>query len=116
MNRCPSCQYPIFSDALRCPKCQTFLKAFGHPGIPLYQAEQGTFLCNNCIYHLDNTCNFPQRPYAKSCTLYQTENITLEPRKTSKTSLRSWVYQNRAWLFLIGLFLGCLVITMLTKK
>ncbi|MEL6494650.1 MAG: zinc ribbon domain-containing protein [Cyanobacteria bacterium J06623_7] len=70
MPSCPQCQKLVDSQALNCPHCNNPLKAFGHPGMPLYQAEKGTSLCDRCTYHLDDTCNFPQRPAAQTCTLF----------------------------------------------
>lgn len=118
MNYCPSCHQSSSSNSLYCPKCKSPLTAFGHSGIPLHQADQGTVLCSNCIYHLDDTCDFPQRPYALSCTLYQDQDIKLELPKTPKTSLswRFWLYQNRGWLILVSLFLGCFLLVFLSKK
>jgi tetratricopeptide (TPR) repeat protein len=29
------------------------------------------YLCSSCTYHLDNTCPISQRPYVKSCNVYQ---------------------------------------------
>jgi len=70
MPACPRCQQPVGSQAVRCPCCQAPLKAHGHPGIPLHRAPEGEFLCDRCAYHADNSCNFPQRPYARSCPLF----------------------------------------------
>ena len=70
MPSCPKCKQSVDSQAVTCPHCNNPLKAFGHPGIPLYQSENDRWLCDRCTYHLDDTCNFPQRPYAKSCTLF----------------------------------------------
>jgi len=70
MPACHRCQSPVSSQAVTCPRCQAPLKAHGHPGIPLYRAPEGAFLCDRCAYHADDTCNFPQRPYARSCPLF----------------------------------------------
>ncbi|MEA5513598.1 zinc ribbon domain-containing protein, partial [Nodularia sp. UHCC 0506] len=70
---CPTCHQLVDNQAITCPYCRTTLKAYGHPGIPLHRATGKEFLCDSCTYHADDTCNFPQRPYAKDCTLY--ENI-----------------------------------------
>jgi hypothetical protein len=70
MLSCPKCKQSVDSQAVTCPHCNNPLKAFGHPGIPLYQSEDDRWLCDRCTYHLDDTCNFPQRPYAKRCTLF----------------------------------------------
>lgn len=62
---CPRCHQSIDSQAVACPYCRIEIKAFGHPGIPLHRAEGTSFLCNSCTYHADDSCNFPQRPYAQ---------------------------------------------------
>ncbi|NJL90883.1 MAG: zinc ribbon domain-containing protein [Coleofasciculaceae cyanobacterium SM2_1_6] len=70
MPQCPQCHQPIDSQAVICPHCRTPLKAYGHPGIPLHRSTKGTYLCDSCTYHADDSCNYPQRPYAQECTLY----------------------------------------------
>ncbi|WP_448574175.1 zinc ribbon domain-containing protein [Trichothermofontia sp.] len=70
MSDCPTCHQPVPTQAIACPHCQTSLKAFGHPGIPLYRTETDAYLCQSCVYEADDTCTFPQRPYAQECTLY----------------------------------------------
>lgn len=70
MLNCPKCHQLISSKAIACPHCGTVLKAYGHPGITLHRASSGTPLCDTCTYHADDTCTFPQRPYAQECTLY----------------------------------------------
>lgn len=70
MSDCPTCHQPVPSQAIVCPHCQTPLKAFGHPGIPLHRTETDAYLCPSCVYEADDTCTFPQRPYARVCTLY----------------------------------------------
>jgi len=71
MPNCPRCHQPIDAQAVSCPYCRTSLKAYGHPGIPLHRADGEEPLCQSCTYHADDTCTFPQRPYARECTLYQ---------------------------------------------
>jgi hypothetical protein len=78
MITCPRCQHKVDSQALRCPYCANILKAYGHPGMTLHQAVTGEFLCQTCLYHGDDSCNFPQRPYATSCTLYKNSQIIAE--------------------------------------
>lgn len=73
MPSCPRCHQPVDTQAIECPTCQMTLKAFGHPGIPIYRAEPGEYLCSTCIYDQDDSCTFPQRPQATECTLYVTE-------------------------------------------
>lgn len=36
---CPKCDRIVDPQAIKCPYCNNPLKGFGHPGIPLYQAE-----------------------------------------------------------------------------
>jgi len=43
----------------------------------LHRAQGDQILCPTCVYEADNSCNFPQRPQAKTCTLYQ--NIEAMP-------------------------------------
>ena len=71
MPTCPRCQQPVSATAIECPACRLTLKAHGHPGIPLHRAVGEAFLCETCTYHFDDTCTFPQRPQAQTCTLYQ---------------------------------------------
>lgn len=82
------------------------LKAFGHPGIPLHRASNGESLCQTCVYDADDTCNFPQRPHAKECTLYQNlETADLQVAQTPEATRRSYMAQfvwQRNW-FWIGL-------------
>ena len=113
MPNCPRCHQPVDSKAVSCPYCHIVLKAFGHQGIPLYRAKGETFLCDTCTYDKDDTCTFPQRPYAKSCTLYQdiSQPLTSEfnsPRAQSFGGLRDF----RAWCRRNGglLLLVCLIV------
>jgi C4-type Zn-finger protein len=80
MIKCPRCEELVNGQVINCPYCGNELKAFGHPGIPLHQTTDKSFLCDRCIYHHDDTCNFPQRPYAKTCTLFHDRSI---PRRKS---------------------------------
>jgi hypothetical protein len=85
MINCRRCHQPVDSKAIACPHCRLSLKAFGHPGIPLYRATDDEYLCTSCVYHADDTCNYPQRPHAKDCTLYRDLNEPPEPPPISKT-------------------------------
>ena len=97
MPSCPKCKQPVDSQAVICPHCKNTLKAFGHPGIPLYQSRDDSFLCDRCTYHLDDTCNFPKRPYAKSCTLFHDAATPLVEATNSvrKFELKNWLYRYR---------------------
>ncbi|PZO53361.1 MAG: zinc ribbon domain-containing protein [Phormidesmis priestleyi] len=89
-SACPRCDRAIAADALNCPDCGFTLKAHGHPGMPLYRAEGTEPLCNTCTYHADNTCNFPNRPQAMSCTLYQNIQTQLEPTRSEIYRIPWW--------------------------
>ncbi len=97
------------------------LKAYGHPGIPLHRASGKEYLCDICTYHDDDTCNFPQRPYAKECTLYQNiEESKLQYQQLRYTNsrsaiVRSWVKRNQTLLLLLALLLVCLLIALLAS-
>ncbi|AFY82994.1 zinc ribbon domain-containing protein [Oscillatoria acuminata] len=79
MSDCPQCHQSVDDQAVKCPYCQAPLKGFGHPGIPLHQAKPEVYLCESCTYDEDDTCNYPQRPYAKTCTLYHDKSQPLVP-------------------------------------
>ncbi len=119
MTTCPRCHQLVDTQDIRCPHCHLVLKAYGHPGIPLYQASGETSLCDRCLYHEDNTCTFPQRPYAKTCTLFQDK---IQPLVTPFNSTRYPGYPGsfigsirvcwrRNWVFF--LILGLIAISLL---
>jgi hypothetical protein len=115
---CPRCHQLINHQAITCPHCRIALKAYGHPGIPLYRAANNNYLCDSCTYHVvDDTCNFPQRPYAKECILYHNmaEN-NLEPHHQPKNNLgemiKSWIKQHQAVLLLLTLLGICFLIVL----
>jgi hypothetical protein len=118
---CPRCHQAVDNQAITCPYCRTTLKAYGHPGIPLHRATGDEYLCDSCTYHADDTCNFPQRPYAKDCTLYQNieesklqSQQQLTPRSFGVT-VKSWLKRNQALLLLLGLVFICLLIALSTS-
>lgn len=104
---CPRCQKTIATQAIQCPYCGNILKAYGHPGMTLYQATNETYLCDTCTYHEDDTCTYPQRPYAQSCILYQ--NLLEKPEQPITAPLdrkiKNWCYRNRGLLLLFVLLL-----------
>lgn len=103
MPSCPRCHQKVDVQAIACPYCRTELKAHGHPGITLHRATQQEYLCDTCAYHADDTCNFPQRPFAKECTLYQNVNRVSSPKPykpPSNTTLQSWLQRNATWIVL----------------
>ncbi|MGV2827072.1 zinc ribbon domain-containing protein [Myxosarcina sp. GI1(2024)] len=100
MANCPRCDRAIDSQAIECPHCRYQLKAFGHPGIPLYRATESEYLCDRCVYHDDDTCNFPQRPHAKTCTLFRDSSLPLKEETTHPTangfqSVKYWLGRHR---------------------
>ncbi|PHJ61028.1 hypothetical protein VF04_05675 [Nostoc linckia z7] len=118
---CPRCHQLIESQAISCPYCRITLKAYGHPGIPLHRATGDGYLCDTCTYHADDSCNFPQRPYAKNCTLYQNieeTKLDLEQQHHSKSfavTVKNWLKRNQALLLVLGLFLLCLLFVISTS-
>ena len=116
---CSRCHKSVNSQAIACPHCGNQLKAYGHPGIPLHRASGKEYLCDTCTYHADDTCNFPQRPFAKECILYQNIEDTkqeLQQRNASSFSatVRTWMRRNQALLLLLVLLLICLMIALST--
>ncbi|MEO0376929.1 MAG: zinc ribbon domain-containing protein [Cyanobacteria bacterium P01_A01_bin.17] len=107
MSTCPRCNYSLQQAAVSCPQCGTALTAYGHPGIPLHQAQDDAFLCATCVYDLDDTCTFPQRPRAKTCTLYKDSRKPRNtPTRRSQSSSKRR-YDSRSLLWLLGFV--CLV-------
>ena len=106
---CPKCDRLVDSQAIKCPHCNNLLKAFGHPGIPLYRAKGDTYLCDRCYYHQDDSCNYPQRPYAKTCIMFHDANEPLVaetiPYRSSGgiAGLKLWSDRNRGLLIILGL-------------
>lgn len=113
MPICSRCQNQVKATALVCPHCGLQLKAHGHPSIELYQAGSEELLCASCIYHEDDSCTFPQRPYAQSCTLYQSIQAEDEQMLEVKPSFsfRNIWERYRVWLVLVALFGISLLIT-----
>ncbi|MBD2257368.1 zinc ribbon domain-containing protein [Pseudanabaena sp. FACHB-2040] len=106
MRPCPRCQAKVEANAIRCPQCGLALKAHGHPGIPLYRAEGEAALCESCTYHLDDTCTFPQRPHAETCTLYH--NAYQDPKADRPVippgqQMRLWVNRRAGLIALVAL-------------
>lgn len=118
MPSCPKCQKPVDAQALSCPHCDNPLKAFGHPGMPLYQSADGTSLCPRCSYHLDDTCNFPKRPNAKTCTLFRDASIPLAKSTDIPVSqlgvrgVKNWLYRYRGIIAIALLIIISVIITL----
>lgn len=101
MLNCPQCHRPITKNMVTCAGCGLELKAHGHPGIDLHRAQGGQSLCDSCTYHQDDSCTFPQRPQAVTCTLYQDVAIAREPRlKASEIYTIPWWRQYSGWIAL----------------
>ena len=108
MSNCPRCHQSIDTQAISCPHCGNILKAFGHPGIPLHQAKKDSFLCDNCTYHEDDSCTFPQRPYAKTCTLYQDksqpfieeDSLINSKNRNELQIIKAWCQKNKGLIML----------------
>jgi hypothetical protein len=106
---CPKCDRRIDAQAVKCPYCNNPLKGFGHPGIPLYQADTGTYLCDRCYYDRDDSCNYPQRPYAKSCTMFHDLDTPLVAETNQFkspggiTGFKLWCNRNKGLLFIVCL-------------
>ena len=119
---CPRCKQPVPSQALTCPFCRTELKAYGHPGITLHRAQDDDYLCDSCIYHADDTCNFPKRPFAKECTLYENiEARELELKQQQEANrfdvkLKFWLKRNQFLLLLLCLLLICFLFVLITSE
>jgi len=106
MMNCPRCGQSIQSDAIACPRCRTPLKAHGHPGIVLHRATGTEPLCKTCIYDADDTCNYPQRPDARECTMYHNVAIPIvsTPKRYEMTP-GAWTRRNAGWIALVILLI-----------
>ena len=123
MLNCPKCNQSVPSKAITCPHCGTILKAYGHPGITLHRAVGGTPLCESCTYHADDTCNFPQRPHAQECTLYDDMNQRqLEKAQLHSIhpdlikSVRFWCQRNATLLGLLGVVVVSVLLAIMASK
>jgi hypothetical protein len=123
MVNCPRCHQSISSKVVACPHCRTVLKAYGHPGITLHRATGDAPLCDRCTYHADDTCTFPQRPYAQECTLYhdisqpQVDSDTLyTPRHSLVQLVRLWCQRNPGLLGLLGLGVVSVLLTLIAAS
>ncbi|MEO1093791.1 MAG: zinc ribbon domain-containing protein [Cyanobacteria bacterium J06638_28] len=110
MPFCDRCKNPVKPADLVCPHCGLQLKAHGHPSIELYQTLGEDVLCESCLYHQDDSCTFPQRPLAKSCTLYQSIHASREeadlPRPAMSSSFSASMFWQRykVWVILGAIF------------
>jgi hypothetical protein len=124
MPQCPKCKQfireSVYTQILECPSCRLPLKAHGHPGIPLHYATGNVPLCQDCIYDQDDTCNLPQRPDAKQCTLYQNQTH-LEAMKQTKAAqapqtLQAWLRQYNPLLWVGVLAIASFLFTLLRSR
>lgn len=115
MPDCPKCHQFVDSQAIECPYCRTLLKAHGHPGMTLHRSTNGEPLCHSCVYHEDDTCTFPKRPYAMDCTLYRDRSApdAAKPTYSEGFRVKTWVSRNLVWIVLIGLIVISLLVAML---
>ncbi len=118
MSTCPRCQQSVRPTDLTCGICGEVLKAHGHPGMPLHRAVAGEFLCATCVYHADDSCSFPQRPQALSCTLYrnsqQAEVLNTADLKAQYRAQWGWAQRRYLWLGL-ALMVGLAVVLALGR-
>ena len=115
MPDCPKCHQVVDSQVLECPYCRTSLKAHGHPGMNLYRASGKEPLCLTCIYHEDDTCNFPKRPTAMDCTLYRDvaePASSVTPGYSTRFRVSVWIKRNLGWIVLLGLILVSVLIAL----
>lgn len=112
MPQCPRCRQSVLAQAIACPHCHTQLKAYGHPGITLHRATEEGYLCTTCVYHTDDTCTFPQRPYATECTLYSPPQDASSAPSPPRRNLKLWLHRHGGWLLLVGLMVLCVVMVL----
>jgi hypothetical protein len=90
------------------------LTAHGHPGMPLHRSQGNQFLCTSCTYEQDDSCTYPQRPYAQECPMYRDVNKPVKPSGRRGRALgpvtndprpawQIWVQDSPAGLVLLGL-------------
>ncbi|ELS01912.1 hypothetical protein Xen7305DRAFT_00016190 [Xenococcus sp. PCC 7305] len=119
MSKCPRCNQSVKLEALVCPYCKNPLKAFGHAGIPLYQATDESFLCDRCFYLEDDSCNYPQRPYAKSCTMFHDKEKPLveepisSPARGFISEIKFWLGQHQGLSIILILILISVLLTII---
>jgi len=118
MPLCPRCENQVKPTDLVCNRCRLQLKAHGHPSIELHQTKSGDVLCKTCAYDADDTCTFPQRPYATTCTLYQSieaeaerEQEALRSPQSPPPSLSLIWQRYRVWIILLAIFGLSLLLT-----
>lgn len=116
MITCPYCQQAVDDQAITCPHCRCLLKAHGHPGIPLHRAVGEDFLCPTCLYDADDTCTFPQRPQARTCTMYRNQAQAAAAQEQLRIRTRYRLSRPRrlgVWLAMAGLISLALLLALL---
>lgn len=104
MPNCPRCGQSVQSNAIACPRCRTALKAHGHPGIILHRATGVESLCKTCIYDADDSCNYPQRPEARECTMYHNVTIPIVSAPVRyEMQPGAWIRRNAGWIAVVAL-------------
>jgi Double zinc ribbon len=115
---CSRCRQLVDSQAITCPYCRITLKAYGHPGIPLHRSNGNSYLCESCVYAQDDSCNFPQRPYARDCTLYQNleeSKLQLQEKMDARglsIKVKHCFKRHQALVLILFVFLVCLLIAL----
>lgn len=114
---CPRCHQSVSRQAIHCPHCGLTLKAHGHPGITLHRATDTASLCATCTYDADDTCNFPQRPHAQTCTLYHdvAEPLVQDvlPPAPLSVRLQRWLRRYGIWTIVMAIALISVAIALL---
>jgi hypothetical protein len=81
----------------------------------LHRTEGDEALCATCLYDTDDTCNFPQRPTATTCTLYRSvkpaEDLAL-PDPSFGQQINFWLRSHPGLMALGGLLLLSLVLVL----
>lgn len=113
MPTCPRCHKSVPAAAIDCPHCKLTLKAHGHPGMTLYRAKDAEPLCATCTYDADDSCNFPQRPEAMTCTLYQEIGMEKPSQEVYRPPARPWWQENTVWIALGVLIVASVLIALL---
>jgi hypothetical protein len=83
----------------------------------LFRATKNEPLCESCVYHADDSCNFPKRPYAMDCTLYQDSQPSQAVVKQYEIEfrLKGWVKRNMSLVLVMGLLLISLGLVLMRR-
>jgi hypothetical protein len=113
MATCPKCQRMVSAKDVNCPSCRTPLKAYGHPGMPIYRATGEEPLCLSCWYHGDDSCTYEKRPLAMECTLYRNPADSLGLLASPRLSWRGMWRRYQGWLLFAALVAIAVLVTVL---